>query len=323
MWEKHRSAAFSSRPNQDWAASQVCALNGNRTVTFPFAGRSPTNWATPVKAINYLWFLNFIKLALHNFYERLFIPLFSKTTSFLLTLTNTYLFSVSKPPCWFCIFQDRLHCLLLLQGSFIPNCLVPPIKTIFLWSSCDSPPTFPTAQHYADIGHLIVAWPWVLKGPHNLPRFPERTWTWECPRCSQLSWGWSAPWKWGLLSSFFFVCFFKRFYLFSEKGREGGREGERERNIYWLPLTCPQLGTWPTTQACALNPWPFGSQASNPLSHTSQGWREAYFLTRYPITGIPDCLTLSSLPPLSSPVIGPSDLQNLMPCPSSKLTVLQ
>ena len=35
--------------------------------------------------------------------------------------------------------------------------------------------------------------------------------------------------------------------LFPERG-----EG-RERNInVWLPLTCPQLGTWPTTQACAL-----------------------------------------------------------------------
>ena len=45
----------------------------------------------------------------------------------------------------------------------------------------------------------------------------------------------------------------------------------------WLPLTHPQLGTWPTTQACALT----GSQtrglvlrrALNPQSHVSQGWR--------------------------------------------------
>ena len=44
----------------------------------------------------------------------------------------------------------------------------------------------------------------------------------------------------------------------------------------WLPLTHPQLGSWPTTQACALS----GNQTSdllvcrlalNPLSHTSQG----------------------------------------------------
>ena len=34
---------------------------------------------------------------------------------------------------------------------------------------------------------------------------------------------------------------------------ERGREGERERNInVWLPLAYPVLGTWPTTQACAL-----------------------------------------------------------------------
>ena len=39
-------------------------------------------------------------------------------------------------------------------------------------------------------------------------------------------------------------------YLFLERGE--GREKERERNINQLPLTCPQLGTWPATQACAL-----------------------------------------------------------------------
>ena len=50
-----------------------------------------------------------------------------------------------------------------------------------------------------------------------------------------------------------------------------------ERNIHYLPLTNPLLGTWPTTQACALT----GNQTGgdllvlrlmlNPLSHTSQG----------------------------------------------------
>ena len=61
--------------------------------------------------------------------------------------------------------------------------------------------------------------------------------------------------------------------------RERGREGEGERNIkVWLPLRCPLLETWPTTQACALT----GNQTGdplvrrptlNPLSHTSQGKR--------------------------------------------------
>ena len=31
-----------------------------------------------------------------------------------------------------------------------------------------------------------------------------------------------------------------------------GREKERGRNINRVPLACPQLGTWPTTQAYAL-----------------------------------------------------------------------
>ena len=43
-----------------------------------------------------------------------------------------------------------------------------------------------------------------------------------------------------------------------------GREEERERSInVQLPLECPLLGTWPATQACALdwesNQRPFGS----------------------------------------------------------------
>ena len=64
-------------------------------------------------------------------------------------------------------------------------------------------------------------------------------------------------------------------YLFLKRGER--REKERDRNInVWLPLTCPLLGTWPTTQACALT----GNQTSDPLvhrltpsplSHTSQG----------------------------------------------------
>ena len=41
-------------------------------------------------------------------------------------------------------------------------------------------------------------------------------------------------------------------YLLLERGE--GREKERERNInVWLPLARPLLGTWPATQACALD----------------------------------------------------------------------
>ena len=50
-----------------------------------------------------------------------------------------------------------------------------------------------------------------------------------------------------------------------------------------LALTCPQLGTWPTTQACALT----GNRTRNllvhrlvlgPLGHTSQGYNFCEFL---------------------------------------------
>ena len=49
----------------------------------------------------------------------------------------------------------------------------------------------------------------------------------------------------------FFLLFFKDFiYWFLERGE--GREEERERNINQLPHACPQPGSWPTTQTCAL-----------------------------------------------------------------------
>ena len=48
-----------------------------------------------------------------------------------------------------------------------------------------------------------------------------------------------------------YFLIFKKIYLFLERGE--GREKERERNSnVWLPLTSPQLGIWPATQACAL-----------------------------------------------------------------------
>ena len=74
--------------------------------------------------------------------------------------------------------------------------------------------------------------------------------------------------------------FFLRFYLFLGRGR--GRKRERNTHV-WLPITCPLLGTWPTTQACALqwesNSRPFDSQAdTQPLSHTSQGNFAPFFI---------------------------------------------
>ena len=49
-----------------------------------------------------------------------------------------------------------------------------------------------------------------------------------------------------------YLLFKKRFYLLIFRGE--GREKEREGNInVWLPLVHPPLGTWPSTQACALD----------------------------------------------------------------------
>ena len=74
-------------------------------------------------------------------------------------------------------------------------------------------------------------------------------------------------------SEFLKKIFFKDFIYFLEK--EEGREKEMERNISQLPLTQPQLGTWPAAQACALTGNRTGNLsvhrlALNPLSYTSQ-----------------------------------------------------
>ena len=69
-----------------------------------------------------------------------------------------------------------------------------------------------------------------------------------------------------------FKKYFIYLFIFRQRGK-GGREG----NIsVWLPLMRPLLGTWPTTQACALTGNRTGDPlvcrpALNPLGHTSQG----------------------------------------------------
>ena len=50
----------------------------------------------------------------------------------------------------------------------------------------------------------------------------------------------------GIMSSFKKILFI----IFYREGK-GGKKRERNINV-WLPLICPLLGIWSTTQACAL-----------------------------------------------------------------------
>ena len=86
-----------------------------------------------------------------------------------------------------------------------------------------------------------------------------------------LNW-WIVMWKYVYKYK---IPFLKRFYLFSREGK-GGRERGRETSIFGHFLCAPHLGTWPPTQAVALDQelnWrPYDLQAGiQPLSHTSQG----------------------------------------------------
>ena len=78
----------------------------------------------------------------------------------------------------------------------------------------------------------------------------------------------------GISFSIPFIYLFKD-YLFLERGEEREKAGEWNINV-WLSLTCPLLGTWLATQACALTGnWTSNTlvhrPAVNPLSYTSQG----------------------------------------------------
>ena len=64
-------------------------------------------------------------------------------------------------------------------------------------------------------------------------------------------------------------------YLFDFKEGEE-REKERERHISWLPLACSQMGTWPTTQACALT-WNQTSDLLDRSTHWATRARERGF----------------------------------------------
>ena len=69
------------------------------------------------------------------------------------------------------------------------------------------------------------------------------------------------------------------FLIFRERGKE--RESEGNNNV-WLPLWRRLLGTWPTTQACALTGHPSSDPfvhrpALDPLRHTRQGF-PSFFL---------------------------------------------
>ena len=73
--------------------------------------------------------------------------------------------------------------------------------------------------------------------------------------------------------NFVWISFFKDFiYLFLERGE--GREKEKRHINVWLPLAHPLLGTWPTTQAWALdwvlNQQPFGSQVGTQSTEPHQ-----------------------------------------------------
>ena len=90
---------------------------------------------------------------------------------------------------------------------------------------------------------------------------------WEEAQSTELHWS-------ELFFLNYYLFFFKILFIVRERG--GEREIEWEKHHVWLPLTRPLLGTWPTTQTCALT----GNQTSNPLlhrpalnplSHTSQG----------------------------------------------------
>ena len=78
------------------------------------------------------------------------------------------------------------------------------------------------------------------------------------------------------MASFSLFLKILKIYLFLERGEGKDKQGEKNINV-WLPLVHPLLGTWPATQACALNGILTGDALVcrpmlNPLSYTGQAW---------------------------------------------------
>ena len=117
-----------------------------------------------------------------------------------------------------------------------------------------------------------------------------------------LMWGWHlvrTPQRLSLSSLFWAVCTGLRYftdkvfiyllvhsfihskdfiYSFLERG-----EGRERNTNEWLPLTCPLLRTWPTTQACALTGNQTGDLSVCSLCsiHWATPARAVYFLNNY------------------------------------------
>ena len=89
--------------------------------------------------------------------------------------------------------------------------------------------------------------------------------------CSTLLSAAECPQAFGFIWTFFFLDFT---YLFIFREGKGGRKKGRGTSMCGCLLQDPQLGAWPTTQACALTGNQTGDPfvcrpALSPLSHTS------------------------------------------------------
>ena len=98
-------------------------------------------------------------------------------------------------------------------------------------------------------------------------------------------------------------------YLFLEREGKGGKEGEEHQCV--VDLVRPLLGTWPSTQACALTGNQTGEllvlrAALSPLSYTSQGLSQfkknislsySHFLCPLKLCAWSKCLNCLSLTP--------------------------
>ena len=147
------------------------------------------------------------------------------------------------------VFWYRLK---ILRWKWYPKpilwCILPDLSQFFYHNHiCLSKFLFVTRRQQSSFFHK-VHW-YHSHWPNHCPIVSTTSFSWEhmniCLQQTQL------------------ISFFKRVYLFSERGREGERQGEKHK---WVVAShVPPLGTWPTTQAHALdwesNPQPFGLQA--------------------------------------------------------------
>ena len=122
--------------------------------------------------------------------------------------------------CWFFVCVDNTVMWYNLQRHSVKE-VIRPLGTNHCWGSVNYPRSTLYNQAYIFIG--MIAW---------YVHFPA-----PC-LCHLIYVGGHSPWRHAELMLLIWAIFLKRFYVFLERGREGGRQGEKHWHAWGTSISC-------------------------------------------------------------------------------------